>query len=389
MGEDRILENKYVNISSIERDLVLSTLKLGQIAGTAPIVSEYELKLAQFFGVKYAIAVSSGTAALHAILLAAKIGPGDEVILPPTAPVMCALPIIAVGARPVFADVLPISFGLDTGSVARMMTGKTRAIVTVPMWGYPANSEDLHALAANRGVLFIEDVSHCHGAIEDNQLMGTYGDVSFFSTQERKLISTGEGGFILSRDAQLAERLREVRDFGKTQSEIPSIAESKGKYGYGFGLNFRIPALSAALGIAQLGRLREKIDQRTKNAHWIIAKLQSKGLPLTEWPIEKNGIPNYYSMIIKCSDERYDMRRVGRGLAKHGVISDTFRFGGTMLYELPEFSESRRDDCVNALNTFSSIATLPTHEGMTASDLEHVVMSVEIAMESGVNNDVD
>lgn len=379
----RMFENKHVNVGEAEYTAVRRVLDARQLAGTAPIVDEYEDALSGYFGGCPAVAVSSGTAALHALLMAREIGRDDEVILPPTAPVMSVLPIVAVGATPVFADTGAFHFGLDSGAVTDAITSATRAIVTVPMWGYPANGSELRTLADSRGLLLIEDASHCHGAMEGPRPMGTTAHASFFSTQERKLIATGEGGFIITRDAQLVKELKAVRDFGKLQSDVSDDGGRAGQYGYGLGLNFRISAIAAALGIAQLSHLDARIVQRTTNARAIAAQVRSRGFPMTEWVVATGSRPNYYSLVLRARSAEVDMRAVGSRLEAHGVISDLHRFGATMLYDLPAFSKYRRHRCPNAEEIFASILTLPTHEGLGRKGIQHVVESLADAVAEG------
>lgn len=380
-----LLENRYVNIGHAEYAAVWQTLNSRQLAGSAGVVLDYENALSTYFAGQTTVAMASGTAALHGLLIASGVGRGDEVILPPTAPVMSVLPIIAVGAIPVFADIGNRHLGLNISAVAEAISDKTRVILTVPMWGYPANSRELRNLADEQGILLIEDVSHCHGAIEDDQFMGTIGQASFFSTQERKLIATGEGGFILAQNKSLVDGLRSVRDFGKLQADLPGSPGTAGSYGYGFGLNFRISAISAALGIAQIASLDKRIQQRSTNAATIKEGIRSRGLPLVEWDIADRGRPNYYSLVLRSDSPDLDMRMLGRQLAAQNIISDLHRFGGTMLYELPEFAQYQRAECPNAEDTFKSIVTLPTHEGLSAEHLNHIVDTLSSAIAEQVN----
>ncbi|MDF2562549.1 DegT/DnrJ/EryC1/StrS family aminotransferase [Microbacterium sp. F1-18] len=379
-GSERpLLENRYVNVGDAERQAVLAALETRQLAGTAASVAEYEAALGSYFG-RTAIAVSSGTSALHALLITAGISSGDEVILPPTAPVMSLLPVIAVGAVPVFADIEASTFGLDPLAVSAVLSPRTKAVVTVPMWGYPANSSRLRQLADDAGVFFIEDVSHCHGSVEAGARMGTIGHAAFFSTQERKLIATGEGGFILTEQPHLIAGLRAVRDFGKLQQDAPGQPGTAGSYGHDFGLNFRISALGAALGIPQLNRLDAKIEERTRNARFITDELARLGVPLHEWEARALGIPNYYSLVLRRDSTELDMKEVGRRLAERGVISDLHRFGGTMLYDLPAFAAYRTAACSAAERVFREIVTVPTHEGLTSTDLELIVGAVSASV---------
>jgi degT/dnrJ/eryC1/strS aminotransferase len=369
-----MLENKYVNFNERELDEIRKTFDTRKLSGTSEIVKQYEQKLANFFGVKHAIAVSSGTSALHALLYAHDIGKGDEVIVSPSAPVMSALPILAVGATIVFADNELNSFGFDIDDLRNKITDKTKMIVSVPMWGYAINSSEIRDLARRYDIPFIEDVSHCHGSIAEGRYMGTFGDASFFSTQERKLISTGEGGYVITDSDEIANRLIEVRDFGKPVSKLSQYPKHIGEYGYLFGLNFRITALSAALGIVQIDKLLSKIETRTENAKMIMNGLGDNAI-LEQAPIMKGSRPNYYALLALLNDS-YDNNRVGKELFENGIVSDSYRFKIKPLYRMPIFSNFA-SSCPNTERLLRRIITLPTHEGLKETNIKKIIKTVK------------
>lgn len=364
------LENKYINIGQEEIEEVNSAISKFQLAGTADIVSDYEQQLAKYFKTKFALTISSGTAAEHLIMILLDINIGDEVIVPPTAPIMSVLPIIAVGAKPVFVDTNIDNFGFDPDDLRKKISTRTKAIISVPMWGYAINNAEIYSIAKANGIVYIEDASHCHGALDSNtRYIGTNSDISFFSTQERKLICTGEGGFILTNNEDYAERIQEIRDFGKPIRNIPEFEKVKNKYGYLFGLNFRITALSAALGIAQLNKLDEKIKIRTSNAIRIKENL-SKINWAKEIRILEGSTPNYYSIVINLEDN-IKGNEFAEYLFNNQVISDTYRFGIAPLYELPILSKYK-NNCPNSANLLKKIITLPTHEGLQDCDIDKI-----------------
>ena len=184
------------------------------ISGGSEVIAEYEADLAKVFGVTQAIAVSSGGAALIAALYAAGVRPGDEVVLPPTCPLCTVYPIMFLGATPVFCDTYADGFGIDLEDLARVVTPKTRAVIDVPMWGYPTPVDRLRDATRTLGVSLVLDLAHSHGAKLDGQDLSAYGDFSCYSTHERKIISTGEGGFILAHDERLVVAESDVAPVG-------------------------------------------------------------------------------------------------------------------------------------------------------------------------------
>ncbi len=370
-----VLENKYINIDGTDIVTVVSALKRKQLAGTAQVVEEYEQKLADAFSVKHALAVSSGTAALHLLLYLYDVKAGDEVIVPPTAPIMSALPILAVDAVPVFVDVLPDTFTFDAEDLKRKITPRTKAIVSVPMWGYPTDLTETKAIATEHKIPLIEDASHCHGSKYRSNLVGTTGDVGFFSTQERKLVTTGEGGFIVTNNTEVANKVREIRDFGKPFRETLELKDHLGQYGYLFGLNFRLNAMSAALGISQLKKMPEKIKARTINANEIKEGLESVAW-LREIGVTHDCTPNYYSMVLFVNHPTQSANEIAKHLLTQDIVSDTYRFGIKPLYELPIFA-AYKSSCPNSEQILQQIITLPTHEGLDNADILKIVTALK------------
>lgn len=188
------------------------------------------------------------------VLITLGVGKGDEVILPCTAPIMTVLPIIYVGAKPVFVDSERDNFNINILDLKQKISIKTKLFINVPMWGYANNIFDIVKLCRDKNIPVLEDNSHCHGTKVGHKFLGTYGDFSIFSTHERKLITTGEGAFILVDDKNYYEKLIELRSFGEATHQTVKDNNLLGAYGYSFGLNFKLSAINAALGISQLNK---------------------------------------------------------------------------------------------------------------------------------------
>lgn len=369
-----MLENKFVNYNNCEQEEVISTLASRQVAGTSPVVKEYEEALSQKFNTKHALAVSSGTAALHLLMYVYGIRSGDEVIAPASAPVMSVLPIMAVGAKIVFVDNEADSFGFDIHDLKKKINSRTKMVIAVPMWGYAVNARAIKKVADANNIPFIEDASHCHGSTySDGAPIGTVGNVGFFSTQERKLIATGEGGFMLTDDDKIADRIREVRDFGKPVSELSDFPDRINEYGHLFGLNFRISGLSAALGKAQITKLDGKIIARKNNAKRILSA--TKNSSFNEMSIMSGSEPNYYTLLLTLKNNMSN-EVVGESLYNDGIVSDTYRFKIAPLYEMPLFSPYK-SHCPNTEELLSRAVTIPVHEGLTDDNLAHIIKSIK------------
>ena len=212
-----------------------------------PYVGTFEKEFAERLGVKFCITTSSGTAALQLALLAAGVGPGDEVIVPGFAFIAPANMILAVGARPVYADIDADTWCMDIGSVKRCVSPKTRAIVAVHSYGNVCDMGPLLRFARARGIFLIEDVAEAAFSKYQGRLTGTFGDVGCFSFQATKTIVMGEGGCVVTENKRLSEQMRMIRDHGRSHRR---------KYWHDVvGNNFRLTNLQAALGYAQLKAL--------------------------------------------------------------------------------------------------------------------------------------
>jgi UDP-4-amino-4,6-dideoxy-N-acetyl-beta-L-altrosamine transaminase len=234
---------------------------------TGPKVVEFEEAVAEYVGARYAVAFSSGTAALHAAAHAAGIGPGDEVITTPLTFAATANCVLYQGGKPVFADIDEQTLNLDPAEVERSLTPRTKAIIAVDFAGHPAELDELRALARERHLLLIEDACHALGAEYRGQKIGGLSDLTVFSFHPVKHITTGEGGMITTHDEALAERLRLFRNHG-----ISVDAQERQRRGAWFyemidlGYNYRLTDLQCALGLSQLRKLDRFLSRRAEIA---------------------------------------------------------------------------------------------------------------------------
>lgn len=234
-------------------------------------INEFENTFARYFGVENAIAVNSGTAALHIALAAAGVGPGDEVIVPPYTFTATATSVLMHNAIPVFADVNAETFNIQPNAIEKKITKHTKAIIPVHLLGNPAPMKAIMAIAKKHKLIVIEDCAQAPGAMIKNQYVGTFGDLGCFSFQETKNLMTGEGGMTITNDPDLAHRCRLVRNHGeafldrtKPRAYIANI----------LGWNYRMTELEAALGISQFSRFNKYNAIRNKNAEHLNKHLE-------------------------------------------------------------------------------------------------------------------
>ncbi len=275
-----------------ERVLLGQVLASPQWGGFNPMIGEFEQKFAAYQHCAHGVAAVNGTVTLEMMLVAAGIGPGDEVIVPAISFVSTASAVSRMGATPVFVDIEPYTFNMDPAEARRAVTPKTKAIMAVHFGGPLADMDALVALAGETGVILLEDAAHAHGAEWRGKRAGSFGLASSFSFQNGKVMTAGEGGIVLTNDAAFAERMRSFMNQGR-------------RPGYSFfhhfeaGNNYRMSALHAAVLLAQLERLDEQIELRMGNAPILM------GLPGIRWqevPAAVNRNP-WYLLLGRISEE--------------------------------------------------------------------------------------
>ena len=231
----------------------------------------FEKEFAAYIGMPHAIAVSNGTVSIEMALRAFGIGAGDEVIIPARSFFATASAVVAVGANPVFADVVIETQNIDPDSVRRMISEKTKAVICVHLAGLPCDMRALTAICEEHDLFLIEDCAQAHGAVYDNKMIGSFGDASSFSFCTDKIMSTGgEGGMILFADKAAWSKAWAIKDHGKLPpEEMPQNIAPAGEFRYvhqSFGTNFRMTEMQAAIGRVQLKKLPKWLAQRRANA---------------------------------------------------------------------------------------------------------------------------
>ena len=306
-------------IGDREAAYVLDCVRSGWISSEGPYVARFEQAWAEYCGASYGIAVSSGTAALYAACDALRLGPGDEVIMPSFTIIACAQAILATGAKPVLVDSDPRTWCMDVAHVASRITPRTKAIMAVHMYGHPVDMEPLTDLARRHGLAIIEDAAEAHGATYRGARCGSLGDIACFSFYANKIITTGEGGMVLTNDLALAERVRSYRNL--------AFRGDRRFYHTELGHNYRLTALQAAIGLAQV----EQIDARVARKRAIGGRYNDllAGVRLVETPAEMPWATNVYWMYGLVLDDRsgFDAARFAARLEARGVATRPFFLG--------------------------------------------------------------
>ena len=341
---------------------------------TGPKVEEFEQAFAQYVGTKEAVAVSSGTAALHAAMYALGIGPGDEVIVPAMTFAATANCVIFQGGTPIFVDVDPETLLIDLEQVESKINSRTRAVIAVDYAGHPADYDRLRTIADKNGIALVADACHSLGARYKDRNVGTLADLNVFSFHPVKHITTGEGGMITTHDAELASRMRIFRNHGIATDFYQR--EAIGTWYYevvDLGFNYRITDIQCALGLSQLKKLPDFLAQRRRIAkRYNEIFIRSQNIR----PIRaKESVSHAYHLYVitiefdqigKAREQVFKLlRKGGIGVNVHYIPVHLHPYYRKALGTGP-------GDCPTAELMYNKILSLPIHPKMTEAQVEEV-----------------
>lgn len=312
-NKPRMLENDI--FEQEELDALMEVARQKKLR-RAEVTLEYEKSIADYFGVKHAIAVSSGTTALHIALAAFGIGPGSEVIVSPYTFVASDTCVLEQNAVPVFADVDPRYLTLDPADVERKITKYTKAIIPVHILGTPVDMDPIMELARKHNLWVLEDGAQAPGSTYKGKRVGTVGHVGTFSTISGKITSTGEGGFVTTNDDDLFEKMWSYMDFARKRS-----LGTASKFHWGLPCtNYRITNLQSAIGLQQMKRIDGLIAKRAANANFLTSRLKDvPGIQPLPQPAWGERVYYYYAIRIQPDVLGTDMLNFAVALAAEGV----------------------------------------------------------------------
>ena len=351
-------------ISDEEIEEVTKVLRSGFIA-QGPKVAEFEEKFAKYIGVKHAVATSSGTTALHLALLAAGIGPGDEVITTPFTFAATGNAIIYVGAKPVFVDIDSDTYNINPKMIDEAVTDKTKAIMPVHLYGQPAEMDLINSSAKDHELLVIEDAAQAHGATYKGNKTGSLGDVGCFSFYPTKNMTTSEGGIITTDNEEIAEKSRVLRAHGESERYTHVV----------LGYNFRMTDVAAAIGIVQLKKLDKFNEKRITNAKYLIEHINEiNGIKA---PYVASNVKHvFHQFTIRVERSKRD--ELMRFLNNRGI--GTGIHYPKPIYEQKVYQElGFRASCPEAELASSEVISLPVHPSLEEIDLIKIVSTLKDA----------
>ena len=340
---------------------------------TGPAIDAFEKAVADYTGAKYAVAISNGTAALHAACFAAGIRKGDEVITTPITFAASSNCVLYCGATPVFADIKPDTYNIDPTDIRRKITDKTKAIIAVHFTGQPCEMEEIHAIAKEHNLLVIEDAAHALGADYKGQKIGSISDMTTFSFHPVKHITTGEGGMITTNDEKLYERLKLFRSHGITR-DTNLMTKDEGGWYYqqlDLGYNYRITDIQCALGVSQMKKIDRFVERRRAlAAQYDAAFAGEKGIIC---PKQLDGCNNSWHLYVIQVEKR---KEVFDALRNAGIAVNVHYIP---VYKHPYYQENgyKEVSCPNAENYYAHCISLPLYPELTDEQQAYVIQKVK------------
>lgn len=323
---------------------VLDCIKSGWISSAGLYIEKFEKKFAEFLGVKFAVTTTNGTSALHLAVASLGIGPGDEVIIPDLTIISCALAVLYTGAKPVFIDVEKMTGNIDPARIEEKISKKTKAIMVVHLYGHPADMDPILHLARKHNLKVIEDAAEAHGAEYKGKKVGGLGDIGCFSFYANKVVTTGEGGMVVTNSEEIYEKAKLLKDLAHSPKRRFMHEE--------IGFNYRMTNLQAALGVAQLEEVENYIKKKRSMAELYIEGL--KNLPNIELLYEAGYAKSVYWMFPLLVSKKNKITR-------------------------DEFREKLKDLGVDTRDFFYPLHSQPVFDNLKFSNREEFPISTDLS----------
>ncbi|MGC4087324.1 MAG: DegT/DnrJ/EryC1/StrS family aminotransferase [Polyangiaceae bacterium] len=349
-----------------ELEYVTNAVSKGWISSSGGYVQDFERKFAEHLGVKHAVTTCNGTVALHLALVAAGIGEGDEVIVPTFTMFASCSAICYTGAKPVFVDCERDTFNLDVAQVAAKVTPRTRAIMPVHIYGLPCDMDPLLALAEQHDLFVLEDAAEAIGSQYKGRACGSLGDFGCFSFFANKVITTGEGGMVVTDDDQLATQLRYYKNLC-----FPLQGPRRYLHEH-IGFNYRMPNTSAAIGLAQLERVDDYVERRRDNARRYNERLRGKrGITV---PVDRPWAKNSFWMYSVLIEDDFGLSRdqVMARLHERGIETRSFFVPMHQQVALRDYGCDVSGNYPNAEHVSPRGLYLPSGSGLSDEQIERV-----------------
>ena len=350
-------------------------IRRGTYWATGPEINEFERRIAKFIDEKYCASFNSGTSALHALFLAQKITSG-EIIVPSFTFIATSNAVVLAGAKPVVAEVESETFGLDVEDVKNKINNKTKAIMPIHYGGLACRDiNSLKEIAEDKKILLIEDAAESIGAKIKNTKVGKFGNAAMFSLCQNKIISTGEGGLIVTDSKEIYEKMKLIRSHGRFETKDDDYFSTTKEMDYiQLGYNFRMPTMLAALGMSQFNKIKKIVDMRRKNAEYLNKKLSDIHEIKTPF-VPKDFYHVYQMYTIECESNKI-RNNLQQFLTKAGIMTKVY-FEPTHLktYYKNEFGY-KKGDLPKTEELSKIVLTLPMYPNLTQYEMDYISQKI-------------
>jgi len=355
-------------IGEEEVQAVVKVLRSGMLTsglGAGPMVTEFEKNFAKFAGVKHAVAVNTGTAALHSAVVSSGVKQGDEVILPSFTFVATAEAVVLAGGKPAFADIDAQTYNLSPSAVEKSITKNTKAILPVDLYGFSADMKPMREIAAKHGLALVEDAAQAHGTTYAGKPAGTFADAACWSLYASKNMTTGEGGIITTDNDQIAETLRMIRTHGE-KAKYSSLM---------LGTNYRMSEVQAAIGNVQLQKLPSFVAKRRQNAQQLTKILEKSSRLILPWE-SKDRQHSWYLYTARLKDgTETERNKIVEELKKKGIGSEVYYVNP--VHQMPFYRENFGSTKLPETDKASKqVFSLPIHPGVKAEQVDYIGKTV-------------
>ena len=359
------------DIGEDEVEAVAAAVRAGEISGSfGQAIPGFEQDLAGYVGAKHGVSCSNGTTALQLAVAAAGLGPGDEVLVSASTHVATALAIVAAGAVPVAVDSERVTGNLDLDLVEGLVNERTKAIMPVHLFGHPVDMDRLMEIASEHDLLVIEDAAEAHGAEVRGRKAGSFGHMACFSFYANKIVTTGEGGMVLTSDDELAARMRDLRNLGRQE---PRFVHHE------LGFNFRMTGYQAAMGRVQMAKIEESVEARRALARAYTERLGE--LPGIRTPIELDWARNVFWMYAIVVEDEYPLSRdeLMKALAAEAIETRTSFYPLNLQPALRALANHRETECPVAENLWARGMYLPSSNKLGDAEVDRITGSIRSA----------
>ena len=354
-------------------NLITKIVKRGNNWAIGPEIEEFETAIKNYVGVDHCLTLNSGTSALHATFLAYGLGPENDIVIPSFSFISTANSVSFVGANPIFAEIEENTYGLDPQLISDYVTSKTKAIVPMDYGGLPCKIDEINEVAKSKNLLVIEDSAEALGASINRKKIGSFSDSSIFSFCGNKVLTTGEGGAVVTNDKKIYEKIKLIRSHGRMDSKRYFDNAEQPQY-LELGYNWRMSSITAALGISQLQKLDKIISMRQNHAIQI-SKSLSKFSQIS-LPKSPQGFENIYQMYTIRLDNKITRDELHNYLINKKIFSKVY-FSPIHLTDFYRNKFKTHENQLPIIEKLSDeILTLPLYPNMTNEEKNYLIESI-------------